>query len=188
MMPEYMIRELELLEPEPLRQCSSVMPEKEGAGKFLKRWIIAREDARRFARKLADAQERVRALEAGQPWLRSVKGTLREKDVQSCRIPEGSRSAPVPSQTPPSQAPLEYTPSPAQNRGTPVVKRKREAAPMMEKPLKKATVTAKRRKAGDKPGALPAAAPARPVRRVAETPLEELEAEIAARNREAQRH
>jgi hypothetical protein len=163
------------------------MAKEEGAEKILKRWIIAREGARRFAGKLADAQERARALEASHPWLGSVKGTLRKMDSQSSGISKGPRSATVPSLAPPSQASLEDTPPPAQSRGTPVPKRKRESAPLMEKSRKEATATAKRREAADKSGALPAAAPTRPVRSVAETPLEELEVEIAARKREAGR-
>jgi hypothetical protein len=57
----------------------------------------------------------------------------------------------------------------------------------MEKSRRVATVSAKRRKAADKSGALRAAVPSTADRSFAEAPLEELEVEVAARRREKER-
>jgi hypothetical protein len=161
------------------------MDKEEDAERILEKWINARKDARRFAGRLAVAQKRARALEASHPWLGGIKGTLRKKESQRLGSSKGLQPASVPALTLPGPASSSDTPSTAQSRSDPAPKRKRCPAPLMEKSRRETTVSAKRRKAADKSGALPAAVPSRAVRSVAETPLEELE--VAARRREERR-
>ena len=159
------------------------------AEKVAHSWLSTRAKLRSLLERVRETQESLRALEQSNPWLGSLKGTLRKKDGRSFPLPNGTRPTrePARSTTPPPSSSGTGDPPPSRLRTESA--RKRKTGPLMEKYLAELAEKRKRLSMPATKSPMPAVVkPRRNVVEPSELPLEELKRLVREREDSLQTH